>query len=60
MWGKNPTDKRSPSALFGTPFGGKGDYSQVLTGDAFRRYGVTLNLRYDHGGRPGVLQAGLP
>ena len=46
VWGKNLTDKRFPSALFGTPFGGKGDYSQVLTGDAFRRYGVTLNLRY--------------
>jgi iron complex outermembrane receptor protein len=46
MWGKNVTDKRFPSALFGTPFGGAGDYSQVLTGDAFRRYGVTLNLRY--------------
>jgi iron complex outermembrane receptor protein len=46
VWGKNLTDKRYPSALFGTPFGGKGDYSQVLTGDAFRRYGVTLNLRY--------------
>lgn len=46
VWGKNVTDKRFPSALFGTPFGGAGDYSQVLTGDAFRRYGVTLNLRY--------------
>jgi iron complex outermembrane receptor protein len=46
VWGKNLTDKRFPSALFGTPFGGKGDYSQVLTGDAFRRYGMTLNLRY--------------
>jgi iron complex outermembrane receptor protein len=46
VWGKNLTDKRYPSALFGTPFGGKGDYSQVLTGDAFRRYGVTLNVRY--------------
>lgn len=46
VWGKNLTDKRFPSALFGTPFGGKGDYSQVLTGDAFRRYGITLNLRY--------------
>jgi iron complex outermembrane receptor protein len=46
VWGKNLTDERFPSALFGTPFGGKGDYSQVLTGDAFRRYGVTLNLRY--------------
>ncbi|MBW8858382.1 MAG: TonB-dependent receptor [Caulobacter sp.] len=46
VWGKNLTDKRYSSALFGTPFGGKGDYSQVLTGDALRRYGVTLNLRY--------------
>jgi len=46
VWGKNLTDKRFPSALFTTPFGGKGDYSQVLTGDAFRRYGVTLNVRY--------------
>ncbi len=46
VWGKNLTDKRYPSALFATPFGGLGDYSQVLTGDAFRRYGVTLNVRY--------------
>ncbi|MBO9709088.1 MAG: TonB-dependent receptor [Caulobacter sp.] len=46
VWGKNLTDKRFPSSLFGTPFAGAGDYSQVLTGDAFRRYGVTLNLRY--------------
>ncbi|MDB5439944.1 MAG: hypothetical protein JWM33_2371, partial [Caulobacteraceae bacterium] len=46
VWGKNVTDQRFPSALFGTPFGGAGDYSQVLTGDAFARYGMALNLRY--------------
>jgi len=46
IWGKNLTDERFPSALFGTVFGAPGDYSQVLTGDAFRRYGVALNVRY--------------
>lgn len=45
-WGRNIGDQRFPSALFGPPFGGPGDYAQVLTGDAFRRFGVTLNLRY--------------
>ena len=45
-WGKNVGDQRYPSALFGPPFGGPGDYAQVLTGDAFQRFGVTLNLRY--------------
>jgi iron complex outermembrane receptor protein len=46
VWGKNLTDERFPSALFGTVFGAPGDYSQVLTGDAFRRFGVALNVRY--------------
>ncbi len=46
IWGKNLTDERFPSALFSTPFGGTGSYSQVLTGDAFRRFGVALNVRY--------------
>lgn len=46
VWGKNLTDERFPSALFGTVFGTPGDYSQVLTGDAFRRFGVALNVRY--------------
>ena len=46
LWGKNLTDERFPSALFGTPFGVPGDYSQVLTGDAFSRFGVALNVRY--------------
>lgn len=46
LWGKNLTDERFPSALFGTPFGVPGDYSQVLTSDAFSRFGVALNVRY--------------
>ncbi|ATQ42412.1 TonB-dependent receptor [Caulobacter mirabilis] len=46
VWGKNLTDERFPSALFGTVFGADGEYSQILTGDAFRRYGVALNVRY--------------
>lgn len=46
VWGKNLTDERFPSALFGTVFGAPGDYSQVLTGDAFRRFGVAFNVRY--------------
>ncbi len=46
VWGKNLTDERFPSALFGTVFGAPGEYSQILTGDAFRRYGVALNVRY--------------
>lgn len=46
VWGKNLTDEQFPSALFGTVFGAPGDYSQVLTGDAFRRYGISLNVRY--------------
>lgn len=46
VWGRNLGDQRFPSALFGPPFGGPGDYAQVLTGDAFRRFGVTLNVRY--------------
>jgi iron complex outermembrane receptor protein len=46
IWGKNLTDEQFPSALFGTVFGAPGDYSQVLTGDAFRRFGVALNVRY--------------
>ncbi len=46
LWGRNLGDKRFPALVFGPPFGGPGDYAQVLTGDAFRRFGVTLNLRY--------------
>jgi len=46
VWGKNLGDERFPSALFSTVFATPGNYSQVLTGDAFRRFGVALNVRY--------------
>lgn len=46
LWGRNLGDERFPALVFGPPFGGPGDYTQVLTPDAFRRFGLTLNLRY--------------
>ncbi len=46
IWAKNLLDQRYPGILFGTPFGGAGDYSQVFTQDSFRRVGATVGLRF--------------
>lgn len=48
LWVRNLADKRYVAGVFGTPFGSRagGDYSQVPSLDARRRYGLSLGLRF--------------